>query len=309
MNKSSRYSIFLALVCIALVAIAIFIFDLLTQSMESYQWLKLIILIILAVVIGIIILLVTTITIPYLKEFLLSTRSMLRFESLSHPLLIRLSLEAPGTYHHSLMVANLSYKAAKEIGADTILTRAGSYYHDIGKLLNPLIFIENQNGGGDLFFSQDKIKADFVKSSKMIIEHVTYGFSLGEKNSLPKEILVFIAEHHGTTTTRFFLEEAKKRGFKVKKSEFQYPGPKPLSRESAIVMLADAIEAKIRLVEKLNSESIKEIVDEIINERVSEKELDLSGMSQIDLEKIRKSFNETLLTIHHQRINYPDTNK
>lgn len=306
MTKPTRYSLFLIVVTVGIIAAGIFVFDLLTIWLTAFFWLKYVILIIISIIIGVIIVITNSITIPYLKEFLLSYRSMLRFESLSHPLLIRLSLEAPGTYHHSLMVANLSYKAAKAIGADTILTRVGSYYHDVGKLINPLIFIENQNGKNDiLVLPGNNTKADLIKGSKKIIEHVTYGLGIASKYGLPKEISVFIPEHHGTTVTRYFLEEAKKKHYKVKPSQFRYPGPKPLSRETAIVMLADAVEAKIRLVEKLNKDNIAEIVDEIINERTHEKELDLAGLTQTDLDKIRQSFNETLLTIHHQRINYP----
>lgn len=304
MTKPAKYSLVLVLITIAIIALGIFTYDLLTAKMLMFYWLKFVILIIFAVIIGAIISVLGSTTIPYLKEFLLSTRSLLRFESLSNPLLIKLSLQAPGTYHHSLMVANLSYKAAKEISADTILARAGSYYHDVGKLSNPAIFIENQNGGIDPFFSENPTKRDLIKASQNIIGHVKYGLELAEKHNLPKEITVFISEHHGTTITRFFYNEAKKRGFKVGKDQFRYPGPKPLSRETAIVMLADAIEAKVRLVEKLNKESIIQIVDEITNERVHEKELDLSGLTKQELEKIRKSFVDTLSTIHHQRIKY-----
>lgn len=306
MTKPINYSLFLISFSIVLVALGIFIFDLLTKNMYSFFGLKAVILLIISSIIGSIISIIAATTIPYFKEFLLSFRSLLRFESLSHPLLIKLSLEAPGTYHHSLMVANLAYQAAKAINADAILTRVGSYYHDIGKLSDPRAFIENQKSNLDLVNFNNYSKNDLHESSKTIINHVTFGLKLAQKYSLPKEIAAFIPEHHGTTHTRYFYREAQKRKFQVKKNDFRYPGPKPLSREIAIVMLADAIEARIRLIDKLDKEKILEIVDQVIFDRLREKQLNLCGLNDMELKKIRNSFISTLSTIHHQRIDYPD---
>lgn len=305
MTKPARYNLFLILITIFLVIIGIFIFDLLTKNIASYSLVKIVILLIISVIIGVIISLISATSIPFFREFLLSYRSLLRFESLSHPILIKLSMEAPGTYHHSLMVANLAYQAAKTISADAILTRVGSYYHDIGKLSNPEIFIENQAEPSDLLKNKNLTKNELHELALIIINHVAHGLKLARKYGIPKEITAFIAEHHGTTYVRFFLEEAKKRNTQIKLRDFRYPGPKPLSRETALVMLADAIEAKVRLIEKINNETITVIVDEIIGDRLTEKQLDLSGISEDDLRKIRDSLIRTLFTIHHQRIEYP----
>jgi hypothetical protein len=240
-------------------------------------------------------------TIPYLKQFILTDRSLNRYQNLSHPLLLRLSLEAPGTYHHSLMVANLSYKAAKEIGANCILARTGAYYHDIGKLQNPEIFIENQ-------YQQDPLKTTNIQKIKLfakkIINHVNFGIKLAKTYNLPPEIIIFIAEHHGTTTTLFFYNTAKKINSRINIKDFTYPGPKPLSAESAIVMISDAVEAKLRLIKDINKNNITETVNQIINDRILKNQLNLSGLNPSQINKIRKSLIETLITINHQRISY-----
>lgn len=241
-------------------------------------------------------------TAPVLKDFLITYRRLLRLENLSHPILMRLSLEAPGTYHHSLAVANLAHKAAKAIGADTLLARVGAYYHDIGKLENPQYFIENQKNGENI---HEEIN-DPQKSSKIIIGHVDYGLKLASEYKIPKEITAFIPEHQGTTLISYFYNKAKEKDKKTKKSDYRYLGPKPLSRETAILMLADAIEAKIRLLDKVTLDKITQIVDETIEERVEDRQLELSGLTEPMIVKIRQSFIDTLSVMFHQRIRYPD---
>lgn len=248
---------------------------------------------------SIVISLVIIFTAPVLKDLLVVYRRLLRFENLSHPLLLKLSLEAPGTYHHSMGVANLAYRAAKSIGGDSLLTRIGSYYHDIGKVIQPEYYIENQKEGQNI---HSEI-ADPKQSSKIILEHVKNGLKIAEEHNLPKEVMAFIAEHQGTQINYFF-QQAKNNGLKVKKSDFRYPGPKPLSRETAIVMLADAIEAKIRLLDKVTPEAIREIISSTIEEKQVDNQLDLSGLTARELEIIRKSFIDTLEVMYHQRINY-----
>ena len=229
-------------------------------------------------------------------------RRLLRLESLSHPLLLKFSMEAPGTYHHSLNVANLAYKAAKSIKADALLTRVGAYYHDIGKLKNPVFYIENQN-------KTDKSPHDELqdpeKSAKIIIDHVKYGIELGKEYKLPSEVIAFISEHHGTSRIKYFFEMAKKMGLKPREKDFTYPGPKPLSPETAILMLADVIEAKIRLLNKVNKTTITQTVYESVQEKIDEKQLELSGLTQKQLDQICQSFISTLAVMYHQRINYP----
>lgn len=238
-------------------------------------------------------------TAPVLKDFLANQRSLLRLENLSHPLLLKLSLEAPGTYHHCLAVANLANKAAKAIGADSLLTRIGAYYHDIGKTINPSYYIENQKEGINIHEEMQNPK----KSAKIILGHVQSGLNLANDYHFPKEVIAFISEHHGTSLTHFYYQ-AEKSGKKVKKSDFRYPGPKPLSRETAITMLADIIEARVRLLEKVTPEAIEEVVDQSIKEKNQENQLELSGLTPRELGIIRQSFIDTLETIYHQRVKY-----
>lgn len=238
-------------------------------------------------------------TAPVLKDFLTTYRQLLRLENLSHPLLMKLSLEAPGTYHHSLSVANIASRAAKAIKADSLLTRVGAYYHDIGKTTNCEYFIENQQNGENPHSVIEDPKESFL----IIKNHVNDGIKLAEEYHLPKEIIAFIAEHHGTQLSNFY-DLAINKGKKARKSEYSYSGPKPLSKETAIIMLADIIEAKIRLLDKITPEKIKQVISETINEKIADGQLELSGLKDKDLEMIKKSFIDTLEVIYHQRIKY-----
>lgn len=236
---------------------------------------------------------------PVLKDFLATYRQLLRLENLSHPLLMKLSLEAPGTYHHSLSVANLANRAAKSISADSLLTRVGAYYHDIGKILHPEYYIENQKGGIN---PHDEIN-DPKESVKMIKSHVSDGLILAEEYHLPKEIAAFITEHQGTQLSNFY-QKAISLNQKVRKSDFRYAGPKPLSRETAIVMLADVIEAKIRLLEKVTPEAIDETVAQSLDEKIADGQLELAGLTNREINQIKQSFIDTLSVMYHQRVRY-----
>lgn len=302
MHKPPKYGLYLALY-ISVILIAVFgIFELIVTRYHFLFVTKTIFFLVSVCICAITIAILIINIVPYFKNFLLEKRRFQRFESLSHPLLLRLSLEAPGTYHHSLMVANLAYKAAQEIKADAMLARIGSYYHDVGKLYDPKIFIENQTHFQPNSYSSAK---QIQSAAANIIKHVTYGITLAEQYELPLAITAFIAEHHGTTTTFFFLSKARVINPKTSKKPFTYPGPKPLSAETAIVMLADAIEAKIRLFSEIDKDTITKVVDETITNRLKEKQLQLSGLTQDKITNIRSSFIKTLSTIHHQRINYP----
>lgn len=301
MRKPLKYGLFLTLLITITQIATIFLYELVAYNRIDTSGIKIIFLLIITLITSIIIVAIVLNLVPYLKQFILIDRSFLRFQSLSHPLLLKLSLEAPGTYHHSLMVANLSYQAAKEINADAILARVGSYYHDIGKLEDPKIFIENQEIPQTI--NSKNIKA--IKSrAKKIIDHVNYGLRLAKKHNLPPKIMGFIAEHHGTTVPLYFFNAAKEIDPKIKLSDFTYPGPKPLSPESAIVMLSDAIEATLRLIKDINKEEITKTVNRIVDERVSQKQLELSGLNKLEIKKIKDSYIKTLSNIHHQRINY-----
>lgn len=302
MSKPLKYGLFLTSTILVAQIATILIYELIAYNRIDLSWVKFVIMLIVSIISSLIIVAVILNIIPYLKQFILNDRSFLRFQSLSHPLLLRLSFEAPGTYHHSLMVANLSYQAAKAINVDAILTRVGSYYHDIGKLENPEIFIENQSKLSTIEFENLK---EIKDQAKKILNHVNYGLELSKKHNLPPKIMAFIAEHHGTTVPQYFFNSAKKINPKISSKDFSYPGPKPLSPESAIIMLSDAIEATLRLVKDINKKRIIENVNTIIDERISQNQLELSGLTQNDLDKIKSSFIKTLSNIHHQRINYP----
>ncbi len=244
---------------------------------------------------------VTVGTNPMIREILATFRLLTRLESLSHPLLLRLSHEAPGTYHHSLQVGTLANAAARSIGADPLLARLGGYYHDIGKLTKPEYFIENQPSSANPLDALTPRQA-----ARAIIAHIDDGLALAAEHRLPPELVALIAQHTGTTTVRYFLEKARRPGKRnLNEDEFRYPGPKPQTREAGIVMLADAIEAKARLLPDTERKTLKRLVDETIAEKETEDQLELAGFLPGDLPRLREAFTEALATMLHQRIAYP----
>ena len=222
-----------------------------------------------------------------------------------HPLLQDLLTKAPGTYQHSLQVANLAEQAAREVNGDALLTRVGVLYHDIGKSLNPSFFIENQLPN-QMDTHEDM---DPVISAATIIQHVTDGIQLAKKFHLPPQIQAFIQEHHGTTTTRYQIkqavEDAGGEEF-VEKSLFQYPGPIPQSKETALLMLADGTEARIRSESPQSIKEIRSIVEESINYYLRIGQLNDADMTLLDIQKVIKSFSRTFSNTYHHRIKYPD---
>ncbi len=241
---------------------------------------------------------------PILKEYLNTFRRLLRLESLSHPLMVRFSHEAPGTYHHTLTVANIASRAAKNINADSLLTRVGAYYHDIGKINNADYFIENQSPNQN---AHDEV--DPQQSARIIIDHVLDGIKLAEENRLPQEVINFIKEHHGTSTVEYFYQKAKNEDQKTKKTDFKYPGPKPQSPETAIVMLADILEASVKALSNPTQEDIKNIINQTFEAKQADGQLDNAGLNANQITKIRKSFQESLTAIYHNRIQYPKKEK
>lgn len=221
----------------------------------------------------------------------------------SHPLLQQLLTRAPGTYHHSLMVANLAEQAAERIGADSLLTRVGAYYHDIGKSLHPYFFIENQVDTGNV---HDQL--DPQTSSRILQNHVTDGVALARKFHLPSRIQAFITEHHGTTKTGYqYALAAQADGEPVDETPFRYAGPRPQSRETALVMLADGCEAAIRARRPATPEDTEAILRKVISERLADHQLDDANLTLRELELVRQSFLETLRGAYHPRIEYPET--
>lgn len=221
----------------------------------------------------------------------------------NHPLLRDLVTKAPGTYHHSLLVSNLAEQAAESIGADPYLTRVGAYYHDVGKIFRPHFFVENRADGVD-----PHSQLDPWSSAQIIITHVKDGLELAKKHKLPHRIRDFIAEHQGTGLVRFFYYEAQKIAGPegVDEKDFRYPGPKPRSKETALLMLADSCESAVRAARPQTREEIDEIVRKIINQKLIEGELSESPMTLQDLETVRQVFVRSLKGVHHPRVVYPE---
>jgi hypothetical protein len=222
----------------------------------------------------------------------------------TQPLLRQLLLRAPGTYHHSLMVSNLAEQAAERIGANALLTRVGAYYHDVGKMVRPYFFVENQMDGINV---QDKL--DPRTSAQIIISHVKDGLELARKYRVPGDVRAFIPEHQGTGLIKYFhhqaLEQAKDPA-QVNEADFRYPGPKPQSRETAVVMLADSCEAAVRATHPNSDEEIDKIVRRIIQDKLAGGELDECDLTTRDLDQIRVAFVEMLHGVFHPRIKYPE---
>ena len=222
----------------------------------------------------------------------------------THPLLRQLLLKAPGTYHHTIVVSNLAERAAAAIGADALLARVGAYYHDIGKTVRPYFFTENI--GED---SSPHDKLDPLTSAQIIISHVSDGLDLAQKYRLPRRLHDFIREHHGTSLVQYFYVRAVRTavdGESVDQAQFRYPGPRPQSRETAILALADTCEAAVRAMRPSTREDLATLVNRLLDERVAEGELTESNLTFMDLAAIRGIFVQVLQGVHHPRINYPE---
>jgi putative nucleotidyltransferase with HDIG domain len=230
---------------------------------------------------------------------------LLELANPSSRLLRRLLLETPGTYHHSVMVGNLAERAAETIGADPLLARVAAYYHDIGKMKNPLAFIENQAGARNI---HDDLSAEV--SARIISGHIRDGIDLGYEHGLPVQIIGFIPQHHGTSVMSYFygkaLAEVGDNDELIPKEAFRYPGPKPQSREAAILMLADGVEASVRSLDDKDEASIRAMVDRIVDARVEDGQLDDADLTLKNIAQIKDAFIQQLLGMYHSRIKYPD---
>jgi putative nucleotidyltransferase with HDIG domain len=241
---------------------------------------------------------------------------LLELANPSQPLLRRLLVETPGTYHHSLMVGNLAERAAETIGGDALLARVAAYYHDIGKLSNPVAFIENQAGGENVHDDLDpEVSAQLLKS------HVSEGIDIAYKSGLPKALIAFIPQHHGTAVMSYFYARARElaaapyggtltaEGLKaadaVDVRKFRHGGPKPQSREAAIIMLADSVEASVRSLASRDEAAIRAMVARIFDERIGDDQFGECDLTLRDIERIREAFVGQLLGMYHQRVAYP----
>ena len=234
--------------------------------------------------------------------------SLLELSDTNRPLLKELSIRAPGTFNHSLQVANLAEAAADAIGANALLARVGALYHDIGKMVKPEYFVENQRSQIN---PHDQVKPRM--SALIIASHVKEGLEIGRNYNLPKLVLSFIPMHHGTTLIEYFFRKAQamEEGDQssVLESEFRYPGPRPDSRETGILMLADSVEAASRSINEPTHKRLEGLIDSIFKARVNDHQLDDTDLTFRDLDKIKETFLAMLIGIHHGRVKYPGQEK
>ena len=237
---------------------------------------------------------------------LVSNITLVELTNVNSNLMLEFAEKAPGTFQHSLQVSNLATEAAKRIGAKVLLVRTGALYHDIGKMTHPEYFIENQTGVNPLQ------SMPYAEAAKIILGHVEDGERIARKHHLPELIIHFIRSHHGTSVTRYFYNSAVnaaksegKSASDIRKEDYAYPGPKPSTKEAAILMMADAIEARSRSLSELTEQSISDMVDQMIDMQVADGQFSETVLSFKDLEEIRAVFKQKLIEINHHRIIYP----
>jgi hypothetical protein len=228
--------------------------------------------------------------------------TLLELSDQSHPLLRRLSLEAPGTYAHSIAMANLVEAACVRVGANGLLGRVGCYFHDVGKLGNPQFFVENQTRANP----HDRLPAH--RSAEIIKAHVTDGLRMVEEARLPAVVRAFIPEHHGTTEISYFLDRARRQGETgARGGTYRYPGPRPRSVETAIAMLADSVEASLRVLEDLTPDRIADAIEHIVRNKLTSGQLDEAPITLQQIELVKQEFHRTLTGMYHNRIDYPES--
>ncbi|WNB93486.1 HD family phosphohydrolase [Bacillus sp. NEB1478] len=236
---------------------------------------------------------------------ILSVTKLIELSNPNHPILRKVLMEAPGTYHHSIMVANLSEAACESVGANGLLARVGSYYHDVGKTKRPHFFIENQM---NMENPHDKIAPQLSKT--IITAHPYDGADMLKANKIPKEIIDIAEQHHGTTLLKYFYHKASQLSEKeVSESDFRYPGPKAQTKEVAIIGISDAVEAAVRSLSKPTPVKIDQIIRKIINDRLEDGQFDECDLTLKELDTVAKTLSETLQGIFHSRIEYPEETK
>ena len=234
---------------------------------------------------------------------MLSPLRLLELSNPNHPLLRKLLIETPGTYHHSVIVGNLAEAAAEAIGADGLLCRVGAYYHDLGKTKRPQFFIENQLHTDN---PHDKLSPNLSKS--IIISHARDGYEILRKHNIPTPICDIAAQHHGTTLLKYFYHKAREQcdGTEVLEADYRYPGPKAQFKEAAIVGIADSVEAAVRSLARPTPERVENMVRKIIRDRLEDGQFNECDLTLKELDLIARSICETLQGIFHSRIKYPD---
>jgi hypothetical protein len=240
--------------------------------------------------------------IPFFEAGLgiLSDMKLLQLASPNQPLLKKLLMEAPGTYHHSVMVANISETACEAIGANGLLARVGAYYHDLGKTVQPQYFIENQLANNN---PHDQLEPK--ESANIIINHPYDGAEMLKEHKLPQEIIDIAKSHHGTTLLKFFYHKEKEKHGAANEEEFRYPGPKPNTKETVVVSICDSVEAAVRSLNEPTEEKIEEIVSSIITDRIKDGQFDESPVTLNELKVVQQTICESLKGFFHSRIEYP----
>lgn len=298
-ERLSRYAVAAVAVALAVwVSLAAFWLLEDTQATETLGWLSL------AAAVNGLASAVLGIGVYVLLSMALGVTTRLQLMELAqagHPLMRRLQDEAPGTFHHSMMVAALAERAADKIGADSLVVRAGAYFHDIGKLAKPGFYIENMLDNQP---SPHEAMAP-EESAAVIIEHVTNGVEIARRNRLPNVVREFIPQHHGTRLVTYFYRQAVQAGHQVDPAKFRYRGPRPQTKEAAIVMLADSCEAVVRARQARTGEEMDALVDSVFAERLAEGQFDECDITMRELQLIADSFKATLRAVYHPRIEYP----
>ncbi len=267
-------------------------------SISNIDWIT----VVLFVISGFATLIVHPLIYAYEKLFgLISDVSLLELSDTNSVLLKELSNKAPGTFHHSLNVANIAEAAANEIGANAMLVRVGALYHDIGKMANPTYFTENQTTSGN---AHDVLSPK--ESAKIIINHVIRGIEIAKKYNLPDRVIDFIRTHHGTSTVYYFYTKEKETNENVNPEDFQYPGPKPFSKETAILMMSDSVEAASKSLKNPTSSLIDSFVEKIVNKQMEDGQFLNANITFKEIQQIKKVFKRKLTNIYHLRIEYPE---
>ena len=232
--------------------------------------------------------------------------TLMELSDSNSPLLRELSIKAPGTFQHSMQVANLAEAAVFKIGGNALLVRTGALYHDIGKMDTPMYFIENQNSNLN---PHDELSFD--ESAAIIIDHVIKGIEIARKNKLPDIVVDFIRTHHGTSMVQYFYQSFLKNYPEeiVNEDDFRYPGPLPFSRETAVLMMADSVEAASRSLSAPTSEAINALVDQVIESQIEAEQFVNCDITFRDITSIKKIFKKMLMSIYHVRVEYPTARK
>jgi putative nucleotidyltransferase with HDIG domain len=234
----------------------------------------------------------------------LSDVTLLELSDTNHPALRKLAENAPGTFQHVMMVANLAEEAIRKIEGNPLLMRVGALYHDIGKAGAPAFFVENQAGKSP----HDDIPYD--KSAEIIIQHVTHGVELAKKYNLPQPIIDFILTHHGTGIVKYFYTRYENEYSTAPDiSKFSYPGPAPFTKETAVLMMADAVEAASRTLKEYNEDTIDQLVEKIINSQMDDNQFEEADITFRDISMVKQVFKQKLMNIYHARIEYPEARK